>query len=369
MSSWTIHTAPVPASLDAPEAWALHGAAAVTYRNELATWGYADLMYPAPFLLAELAPQPYAIRQVLVAVADSVAQPTADDVVGMAKIGLPVADNTHRADVEVYVSPEHTGRGVGTALHAAAERVVTEHGRTSVIAWTQHAGEPDAGTPDALEPPTGSGRIRADEPGARFARRHGYALEQAERYSVLRLPVDGALLDELADDAVAHAGPDYRVHTWHDAVPEERLGQLAALQARMSTDPPKGGLDIEQSAWDADRVRSWQQRLHEGGLGFVLTAAEHLPTGTLAAYTVLSFPLPWPEIAFQDDTLVAPEHRGHRLGMLVKTANLRALAVERPQAARVHTWNAEENDYMLRINVALGFRRAGVAGAWQKRLG
>jgi len=55
--------------------------------------------------------------------------------------------------------------------------------------------------------------------------------------------------------------------------------------------------------------------------------------------------------------------------MLLKTQQLSLLRDVRPDAVRIHTWNAEENAFMLAINVALGFRRAGVTGAWQKRLG
>ena len=71
--------------------------------------------------------------------------------------------------------------------------------------------------------------------------------------------------------------------------------------------------------------------------------------------------------AFQEDTLVLREHRGRRLGMLVKTANLARLAEVQPGARRIGTWNAEENAHMLAINVALGFRPAGVWAAWQRR--
>ena len=63
-----------------------------------------------------------------------------------------------------------------------------------------------------------------------------------------------------------------------------------------------------------------------------------------------------------------PGHRGRRLGMLVKAANLRRLTGELPAVRRVDTWNAEENAWMLAINVALGFRPSGGAGEWQLAL-
>lgn len=368
MPSWTVLTAPVPESLDAPEAWALHGAARVTYAREMAAWGYPDLMYPAWYLIADLKDQPYSMRRLLVAVPDGTREPTAEDVVGMAKITMPLADNTHMADVEVYVDPAHTDAGVGAALHAELEKMATDNGRTTLIAWSEHVGEPPADVPGVLEPPTGSGRIRTDDAGARFATRHGYVLEQAERYSMLRLPIDPALLDRLHADAVAKAGPEYRVHLWRDQVPDEWVDQVAVLESRMSTDAPKGELDFGQTAWDAARVRTWEQQVLSGGHGFLMAAAEHVPSGTLAAFTVLRFPVDYEEVVFQDDTLVLPEFRGNRLGMLVKAANLLALREARPGGARVHTWNAEENQYMLAINVALGFAPTGVCGAWQKRL-
>jgi GNAT superfamily N-acetyltransferase len=368
MPSWTVLPVPVPESLDSPDAWALHGAARVSYTQQLATWGYTDLMYPAGYLLADLRPQPYSDRRVLVAVPEGVRAPTAADVVGLARIVMPLADNTHLADLEVYVDPAHTDEGVGDALLAGLERIAADNGRTSLLIWSEHKGEPAAGVVGVLEPPTGSGRIRSDDAGARFAARHGYALGQAERYSVLRLPVDPDLLDRLHADAAAAAGTDYRLHTWRDRVPDEWVDQVAHLEARMSTDAPSGDLDIEATAWDGDRIRTWEAQVAASNHGYVMVAAEHAPTRTLAAFTVVRFPVEHEEVVFQDDTLVLAEHRGHRLGMLIKAEQLRTLPSVRPHAARVHTWNAEENRYMLAINVALGFAPAGVGGAWQKRL-
>ncbi|MNW53221.1 hypothetical protein D3C74_307740 [compost metagenome] len=100
-----------------------------------------------------------------------------------------------------------------------------------------------------------------------------------------------------------------------------------------------------------------------------MTVAEHVPTGTLAAFSVFAYPKDRTAFAFQEDTLVLREHRGHRLGMLVKVVNLDELAVRRPATERIHTWNAEENDHMLAINIDLGFTPAGGYAGWQKRVG
>ena len=97
--------------------------------------------------------------------------------------------------------------------------------------------------------------------------------------------------------------------------------------------------------------------------------ARHVPTGEAVAYTYLQSSPHRPAAAYQEDTLVAREHRGHRLGTLVKTAALRRFTAERPRVQRVHTWNAGENSHMLAINTALGFRPVSLEGVWEKRMG
>ena len=67
----------------------------------------------------------------------------------------------------------------------------------------------------------------------------------------------------------------------------------------------------------------------------------------------------------QEDTLILHEHRGHRLGMLIKAVNLRALRTASPESSSVLTYNAEENRHMLDVNEALGFVPIGYEGAWR----
>ena len=49
------------------------------------------------------------------------------------------------------------------------------------------------------------------------------------------------------------------------------------------------------------------------------------------------------------------EHRGHRLGLLAKVANLRHLRSAQPDTRWVTSWNAGSNVHMVAINDLLGF--------------
>lgn len=95
----------------------------------------------------------------------------------------------------------------------------------------------------------------------------------------------------------------------------------------------------------------------------------HLPTGQLVALNELlrdrsnadAFVGQW-------DTVVLPEHRGHRLGMAVKAANILQVRESEPTATAIITWNAEENRHMLRVNEELGFREILREAALEKQL-
>jgi hypothetical protein len=330
----------------------------------LEDWGFDDLAFPAAEILVGLREQRYTARIPLVATHPD--RPR--EVVGTLFVRVPQVGNTHLTEGSLIVHPEHRHRGVGTALLTVAEARTRDLGRRLLILESDHTSEPALDDPDALTPPTGAGRIARDDPFARFAARHDLTLEQADRYSVLHLPVDPERLSALRDEAERKAWSDYRVVTWQGRCPDEWVDHYAVLQTRMSTDAPMGGLEIDEDPWDADRIRAGEATSAQAERGSLVTAAVHVATGTLVAFTELEFPLEAPEVVFQENTLVLREHRGHRLGQLVKAVNLELLAEVRPHARRVHTWNAEENSFMLRINVELGFRPTGVCGAWTKAL-
>jgi hypothetical protein len=71
-------------------------------------------------------------------------------------------------------------------------------------------------------------------------------------------------------------------------------------------------------------------------------------------------------VAHQHDTAVVRDHRGHRLGLLLKSGMNLWLADVEPQLSTVDTWNAESNDHMVAVNERLGYRWMGRALALQR---
>src|SRR6478735_1603912 len=368
MTTWSIREVPVCDTVDAPEAWLLHGYTAAMNEVLLTSWGNRDFERTAQEVLGSLHDQRYDRKPRWVAVRDDDADtPDPERVLAYAAVNMPLQDNTHTAHTDLGVRPAHRSQGIGTALFDAVEATVRADGRTNLTMSTDQQAEPPEG-PDTLAPSTGSGRVSTTAAGTRFALARGFALEQVARYSRFDLPFDPAFIAAHRAQAEAKAGPDYGTVSWRGATPEEWVDEFALLNTRMSTDVPLGGLDLQEDVWDAERIRVTEKQFEERGIELLVLAAEHLPTRTLAAFTAFMAVPNTDEFVHQHDTLVLKEHRGRRLGMLVKTANLQRLAAERPSVRRVGTWNAEENSYMLAINVALGFRPAGGSGEWQLKL-
>jgi GNAT superfamily N-acetyltransferase len=92
------------------------------------------------------------------------------------------------------------------------------------------------------------------------------------------------------------------------------------------------------------------------------------PDGAVVAYTDLVVPSHDPGRAYQWGTLVAPEHRGHRLGLAVKAHNLRQLQHHCPDLRILSTFNAEVNRHMVEVNERLGFRPVERLGEFQRKL-
>jgi GNAT superfamily N-acetyltransferase len=271
-----------------------------------------------------------------------------DRVVGAVDARLPVSDNRHRVDVSIAVHPDFRRRGIGSALLDQTSRVARAEGRTTLGAESDVA----AGH---------------DDPAEGFAGRHGFVAALRDLRSALPVPPKPEALDEARAEAQKHA-EDYEALTSWDGLPDEWLADRAVLSQRMSTDTPLGKVDMTETVWDSERVRRVYETAREQGRRLVETVARHRPSGRLVAFTTMAVSKTAPDKGYQWDTLVLREHRGHRLGLLVKAANLQALITELPDVRRVFTWNAAENEPMLRVNRVLGFAPVGRTTEWQKQL-
>lgn len=285
--------------------------------------------------------------------------------VGRAVAAINGEAGSHVGYISAWLVPEARSRGIGRAMALSIERVGIGLGATTLQAWADHRA-PAAG--DAgMAARSGHGAIAADAP-AHLLVSLGYSLEQVERVSELDVEAARAALEAHRADALAHAGEAYAVRSWQGPTPPELLDAMAALHSRMTLDAPSAAMDIDDEHWDAARLQRLEAQHEASGQTMLQAVAFHVETGDAVAYTILLLPEAG-RPAFQEDTLVHADHRGHRLGMLVKTENLLQLGRLHPDRTRIITWNAEENRPMLRVNEALGFVPVGAEGGWQRRVG
>ncbi|MFO7691427.1 MAG: GNAT family N-acetyltransferase [Cryobacterium sp.] len=320
-------------------------------------YGTDELTLTAEETLPDWLNQRFQPRRLLVARADGV-------IVGRATLETLTRPGSDVGWLLVQVLPEWRGRGIGTLLADRIEALAAQSGCRILIIY---APSPLAPGP-TLASPTGFGAVPRNNPEVRFLLQRGYRLEQVERGSRLALPLGDELLANFAEQAAAFAGPEYIVYCWRDRTPPSWREDLAVLYTRMSTDPPTAGLGEPEDVWTAERIVH-EEELRAGSPRILLTAAvRHQPSNRFVGYTQLSVPAETHRAVSQEDTLVLHENRGHRLGMLLKAANLHYLRREHPGHPSVITFNAAENRHMLAVNEALGFVPIGYEGAWRKDL-
>ncbi len=255
-----------------------------------------------------------------------------DTVLGYMSLQLPRRDNTDSAHLSGGVHPDHQGKGVGNALHAAVLEAAGEAGRTKAY----------------------SGAL-AGSPGVPSMHRMGY--ETIHGYAVSHLDVHDApwsRLDRLYDDALSHAG-DYELVRRSGRTPDDEVDDVVALFAAIN-DAPMTDPGGEPDVWDAERVTAYDEAMAARRQTVYRVLARHRETGAWAGHTVVCVDEFDPTVAHQEDTSVVGPHRGHRLGLLLKLEMLRWLAEERPEVRATETWNSSANHHMLAVNETLGTR-------------
>ncbi len=261
--------------------------------------------------------------------------------VALAEVELGEWDNRDVAWIYLVVHPAHRRRGVGSAFLSEIHEIVRAAGRTKIGgAWWQ---------------------TQATEA---FAERQGFELATQEIYRRVTLPdLPAGFADAAYDEAAPHA-VDYELLRIEGSSPVAMLPAIADLTASIN-DAPIDDLDIEDEVFPVERIQDYEDAAVSSGHRLYRVVARHRATGALGGHTVVLVDAESPHLAHQHDTSVSRDHRGHRLGLLLKAEMVRWLAEAEPQVASIDTWNAESNEHMIRVNERLGYRALGRELAFQ----
>jgi GNAT superfamily N-acetyltransferase len=274
-------------------------------------------------------------------------------VLGVGLMEFPLLENPHSAEITLAVHPDHRRRGVGTAIVEKMGARAAANGRRTLNTIV------DVSLTEA-----------ADHASRHFAPKVGFTSTLSGNLRHLHLPLDRVQLDDLRD-LVARApdASDYRTHTFETPWPHESLDDECTLLRVMSTDEPAGDGERQAEQWDEDRLHENDELLAAREVRKLAAVAEHIVSGQFVAMTELLIADDTPAQAWQMITVVHPDHRGHRLGLAVKLANLDFLVERAPEVRIVQTGNASVNEPMIAVNDMLGFEIASEGAFWQKHLG
>ena len=263
---------------------------------------------------------------------------------------LPLLDNTHTANLGVFTDPLRWRRGYGSAMLEYLEGLARDRGRrTAYLEVNYQIGSP----------PDGRGTVAPD-----FARARGYSFALGDIMRSLSLPVDDTHLAGLAAKATPHHRA-YRIERFRGRVPEEWVADYINLDAHVATDSPTGSLEVEAGTTDLASFRELEARIVRQQR--VSYSAVALHEETVVGFTTVGVSRLDPSRGYQWGTLVAAEHRGHRLGLALKVANLQQVQDSEPALRSIVTWNAEDNEQMIAVNEELGFAPVERFAEYEKR--
>ncbi|WP_405057350.1 GNAT family N-acetyltransferase [Kribbella sp. NBC_01505] len=265
-------------------------------------------------------------------------------VVGKLDVYWPKWENLNQSWFGVVVHPDHRRRGIGSELVKYFEQLAVDAGKDTVGG--------------------GSHALAAAEA---FAAKHGYerkAIEVQRRQDLTGLDWD--VVQALYDKAV-EASAGYELIRLNGPLPEDMLEDMVAVTESIN-DAPTDDLDIEDDVYSTQRLRDYEEAQRRSDMTTYRVIAREKATGRLAGHTLIAVDGERPQIAWQHDTAVSRDHRGHRLGALVKADLLLWLREAAPEVATIDTWNAESNNHMIGINEQLNYRIIARDYDYQKKL-
>lgn len=298
-------------------------------------------------------------------------------IVGQVEIYYSLASNLDKGSISVWIEPQWRGIGLGQKVLEFAKNRLAEGGRRTITSWSKVV-LASADTPESsrLTARDGSGPIDSGDDSTAAVLRAGFQLDMVERPCRIVFGSDAQWgqcrqrWQRLYEGARARAGAEYEVVQWHNRSSDRPASEeLARMWTEFSKDIPSME-GVEHTEYTTQMVEEILNLPSNRTRRIYTTAIRHRPSGELVAYTEL-VAADGATGASQADTWVSSAHRGHRLGMLAKTANMLWAFSDAELGDDVQaliSFNADSNTHMWAINRELGFERFNGVGAWKLEL-
>lgn len=255
-------------------------------------------------------------------------------------VSLPLKENLDGLNFLLAVHPEVEGRGLEEALtrHALAE-AIKPSGRTHITYYGYLM--PDDNKDDPALPINKVAALLGLEPKN----------SAITRIAPLPLPAD--LVQAAEGKTIADPASTFEV--WEHEIPEQHLESAAAAYHQLEVDEPTGEVRREASNFTPERLREIEKKTHTSGEELIYAAALH--QGKIAAITALTYPTDTRNVsAWQESTVVMPEHRGFGLSRTLKVLSHTRLPASAPHIRQIITMNSAVNPAMIKVNEELGYR-------------
>lgn len=247
-------------------------------------------------------------------------------IAGTAMVELPDAENRGSAITLIRVPPGLRRRGLGTALLGTTLPECQIADRETVVGYD----------------------VKVGGDGERWARRLGFVTVAESVWQTLT--VAGK------DPARWQVPPPEGFHPerWTGAAPDRLVARFAKARTAIH-DAPTGQSSLGFPDWTVERVRRHEAAARERNCELHTVVAIHRASGQVAGLTEIEIRDGRFDTAYQGDTAVLSEFRGHGLGRFLKATMMRWRLAERPQLTEVVTRTAADNRHMIRVNHELGY--------------
>jgi GNAT superfamily N-acetyltransferase len=263
------------------------------------------------------------------------------EIVAAAVAVIETEQNLDNGFGRMHVHPDKRGRGFARQIATPMFDYLEGLGRVRFDTW-----------------------VKKDEPVEDLLAALGLKAVYGEKRSRLRIA-------DLDIDLMAHwitraqeRASDYELRYYKSPLPEDVVDDFCALTHIMNT-APREDYEVDDEVLTPQMWRDMENSVIESRCQLHNVIAVHEPSGEFAGYTQIKTQDLEPDLAWQWDTGVHPDHRNKGLGRWMKADLIRRIVTEFPQVTRVDTFNAGSNEPMLNINVEMGFAPFHFSKTWQ----